>query len=225
MELQCPISLVVFDYGNVLARVDHARFFARLTGAPVGVARELVRRFYGQHSIGADYESGTLTFDQFHERLAEGIAEFSRGHSLGSVDQLRLGPWEKPAFLSAFCDMFDNLEETWQFLRELKPYYRIGLLSNTNAVHFEHVISKIPVFELFDQITMSWQVGCMKPDRRIFEDVVRKFGGSPTEILYLDDIARYVEAARQSGFQALVFDPERRNELLASLRRQLLPRP
>ncbi len=223
MELSFPISLVVFDYGNVIARVDHARFFRRLTGASPEVAGDMVRRFYGQESIGADYESGRLSFGQFHSHLVHAVNEYVQTLPTSQRDQIKLGPWPEDAFLDAFCDMFEPLETTWRLMHDLKPRYRIGLLSNTNAVHYEHVISRIPVYPLFDQITMSWQVGCMKPDPRIFADVLQKFGGPPREILYLDDIPRYVAAARDEGFQAIMFDPNRAERQVDELRRLLLP--
>lgn len=46
---------------------------------------------------------------------------------------------------------------------------------------------------------MSFEVGVMKPDRKIFEDSLSKLKLRSKECVYVDDIKDYVEAAKALG--------------------------
>jgi HAD superfamily hydrolase (TIGR01509 family) len=45
----------------------------------------------------------------------------------------------------------------------------------------------------------------MKPDAQIFHEATRRFGLAPSELLFIDDVAHNVEAARALGWRALQF--------------------
>ncbi|OQA05707.1 MAG: Phosphatase [bacterium ADurb.Bin374] len=110
-------------------------------------------------------------------------------------------------FIDRFNDMFVMRHDTIALMQTLHRRYRLGLLSNTSEPHFRSTISKHPCFGLFNQVTLSFEVGVLKPDRAIYRDALEKAVGIlPEEILYLDDIPAYVEAARSCGMQALVYD-------------------
>lgn len=55
--------------------------------------------------------------------------------------------------------------------------------------------------DYFDGICTSFEEGVAKPDRRIFEAVVRKFGIRPEETLFFDDSQTNLDAASQLGFK------------------------
>ncbi|RCK78624.1 MAG: HAD-superfamily hydrolase subfamily IA, variant 3 [Candidatus Ozemobacter sibiricus] len=192
--LRHPIRLVLFDYGNVISLVDHRRFLTNLQ--PLGkfddqaLWRDI---FEGPAPALRQLETGAISTATFFAR----VAAFFRGTAPS-----------QEALIEAFCDLFEPVPATRALLARLRGRYRIGLLSNTSRLHFERVIRDREVFPCFDQVTMSWEVGAMKPDPRIFQDALAKFGGPPAEVVYLDDIAAYVEAARALGMQALqITDP------------------
>ena len=57
----------------------------------------------------------------------------------------------------------------------------------------------------FDEAVLSFEVGFMKPDARIFEEAVRRAGCAAEECFYTDDIDGYVAAARLCGIDAVRF--------------------
>jgi hypothetical protein len=59
-----------------------------------------------------------------------------------------------------------------------------------------------PVFERFDHVLFSHQMGSMKPSRECFDDAVRTIGCEPGEIVFLDDSQTNVDAARDRGLRA-----------------------
>ncbi len=78
----------------------------------------------------------------------------------------------------------------------------VGCLSNTNVVHWEDRVSTWGLVELFEYPILSFRLGCVKPDREIYELAVRAVGCPPNRILFLDDNEANVEAAREAGIQS-----------------------
>ena len=84
----------------------------------------------------------------------------------------------------------------------LKRHYRLGLLSNTNEPHFEHLLRVYPELAEFDFHILSHEVGAAKPEAAIYAATERAAGCPPEAILYFDDVPAFVEAARRRGWQA-----------------------
>jgi len=102
-----------------------------------------------------------------------------------------------------FCDIFTPLESTHGLIRTLKGKYRLGLLSNTNEWHFLRRIRKVPVFPLFDAVTLSFEVGALKPEPEIYLDALRKLSLPPETCVFIDDIGKYAEGAAVLGIRGI----------------------
>jgi len=88
----------------------------------------------------------------------------------------------------------------------------LGLISNCSS-QAGAVLDRIGLAERFDSITLSCEVGVMKPDPAIFEQACRSLGVSPLECMFVADgafteldaaqavgmIAVKIEQAHQSG--------------------------
>jgi putative hydrolase of the HAD superfamily len=55
---------------------------------------------------------------------------------------------------------------------------------------------------LFDVSCYSWELGAAKPDPAFFAAAARRIGGDPAAILFIDDAALNVAAAREAGLAA-----------------------
>lgn len=77
-----------------------------------------------------------------------------------------------------------------------------GVLSNTNALHWDHQTDGEILRGLFDHEFLSYRLGLVKPDRELFEAVVATLGLAPAEILFLDDNDLNVAGARAAGLEA-----------------------
>jgi putative hydrolase of the HAD superfamily len=91
------------------------------------------------------------------------------------------------------------------FIAELHQRYRLVLLSNTNALHYEMLEQRLPVLKHFDACTLSYKLGTQKPSPAIYRDAVVKAGCEPGECFYTDDIQEYVDGAKAAGIQAAQF--------------------
>lgn len=92
---------------------------------------------------------------------------------------------------------------TW-IQNELKPEYKIGMLSNAGHDVVADLFADTP--KLFDAAVLSYREGVAKPDAQIFERTAQKLGVQPNECIFIDDQARFCEAAKATGMQAVVFE-------------------
>jgi epoxide hydrolase-like predicted phosphatase len=194
------IRAVVFDFGNVIDRVNMSRFveaIAETEQLSLQAVQELMRH---SSPTARQYESGEIGTAEFYERIA-------------AQHRLAMG---KDEFLAAFGDIFTPIPATHDLVRALKPFYRLGLLSNTNEWHFEHGIQDCPVYPLFDAVTVSFAVGSMKPAEPIYRDILAKLDVPAGESVYIDDLHENVEGAKRLGMEAVRYSSH--EELLHSLR-------
>ncbi len=183
------IKAVIFDFGNVLCTFSVARFFENLAGRSRCTVNELHGLMPEISRLAIAYETGHLTSDQFFLQLTE----------TARIDISRQD------FIHAYTDIFTPIESTFTLIRQLKPHYRIGLLSNTNEWHFEYNIKTVEVFPLFDAVSLSYEVRAMKPATAIYEDMLQKLGFEAEVCVYIDDIRENAEAAERLGMHALVY--------------------
>jgi 2-haloacid dehalogenase len=76
--------------------------------------------------------------------------------------------------------------------------------------------TRFAFLEWFDGIIVSGEERLKKPDRRIYQLAVERFGLAPAETLYVDDAERNLRAADLLGFRTHHFvEPEElRNRLV-----------
>lgn len=87
-------------------------------------------------------------------------------------------------------------------VHELKPHYTIGLLSNASA-RLRTKLDALELTPLFDTILISSEIGYVKPSQEAFMAAIRGLGVLAGEILFIDDNAKNIEAARTCGLQTI----------------------
>jgi HAD superfamily hydrolase (TIGR01509 family) len=90
-------------------------------------------------------------------------------------------------------------------VEKLAGRVKLGLVSNTNAVHARFCRERLPVLARFDTLMMSHEVGLVKPDPAIYRTALDRLGAVPERSVFFDDIPAYVQAARSLGMHAEVF--------------------
>lgn len=85
-----------------------------------------------------------------------------------------------------------------------KAVYKIGLISNVGGP----IDAILPenIYSLFDTITLSYQTGCIKPDRRIFEQHCVAAAVEPENIVFIDDRQVNVDGAITAGIRGVRYD-------------------
>jgi putative hydrolase of the HAD superfamily len=177
---------IIFDFGNVICSFDVEIFLAKLherSGLDVETLRDGV---YGSR-LHSRYERGEISSKEFHREVVRCIGM--------DIPAEELADW--------FSGIFTPLESTHGLIRTLKGRYRLGLLSNTNEWHFLRHIRKVPVFPLFDAVTLSFEVGVLKPEPGIYLDALRKLSLPPETCVFIDDIGKYAEGAAALGIRGI----------------------
>ena len=120
-----------------------------------------------------------------------------------------MGHFPKKIDFDTFAKLWNNIfsenQEMDELLRKLKKHYPLYLISNTNDLHFEFVTSKFPIAKHFTKCFPSHVVGHRKPDRAMFEHVLREIQLKPEETVFIDDIAEFVESAKRLGICGIQF--------------------
>lgn len=178
--------IIIFDIGQVLIRFDTVRtvgYLASFTSLPL--TRD---KFFPSHLIKA-YETGIISDYEFYQ-------EMSRSLSLScSYAKFREG-WNK-----MFIQPVEGMEE---LVNTLARKYQLVALSNTSPGHIEYLTRRFEFFAHFRHLFTSYELGLLKPDRRIYQKVEKRFCGKKP-LLYIDDLAPNVEAAKKRGWPAYQF--------------------
>lgn len=185
------IDFFCFDMGNVLLSFDYdvaARQMSQICGAPPEKCRQVA---FDESELLRDFETGRITAAEFHDRFS---------HITGTTS-------DRDALLHAHSDMFSIKPDTVRVLTQLKGVRRrTGLMSNTCSDHFEFCRERFgAIRDLFDVYVLSYEVGAMKPDRKIYDVAIEKAGVPAERIFYVDDREENIAGAREAGMDAVLF--------------------
>ncbi|MCT2401662.1 HAD family hydrolase [Novosphingobium mangrovi (ex Huang et al. 2023)] len=178
------VDAVVFDVGRVLVQWDMRHLFARLIDDPERLdwfmANVMTDEWHFQHDAGRDLD----------EMVAERKAQFP-GHD-DLID----------AYATRFLETIPgNVPGSHEIVRELAQR-QVPLFAITNfaSPFWREFRANEPLFDLFGDIVVSGDEKLVKPDPRIFDLAVRRFGHEPGAMLFVDDNVANVEAARALGW-------------------------
>ena len=183
------IKAIIFDLGNVLIHFDalrSARRFAKKAEVSIG---KVWKHFFTSRAEKA-YTRGEITSREFflHARRAFGTK------------------MSFPVFSDLWNDIFWENKGIHPVLKRLGHRYPLYLISNTNALHFDHVRREFPrLFEHFTRVFPSHWLGYRKPDPRIYRKVLKAVQLRPEETVFIDDMPKFVEAARKVGMNGIQF--------------------
>ncbi len=173
------IKAIIFDCFGVLAEDGWLPFKRKY----IGDNRELARQVA---DLGKQSDHGFIDYETHLEQTAELI-----GVSLGE--------------LSAALGRKVPNEELFELIKtELKPKYKIGLMSNANY-DVVHELFTPDQAALFDEAVMSYESKLVKPDERMYHLMANKLGVEMDECLYIDDIERYCMAAEEYGMTSILY--------------------
>ena len=184
------IECVFLDLGNVLYGLDSQgvlnRFAERSGENPVQLSEAL-------HDLPLMrlYDSGSISSEDFYQQASRFLC----------------------------CDIgYDEFEDIWNSLlipkkrmfrlaRHIHKQVDLLILSNTNEMHAK--LLDPDVRALTDMVIYSFQVGCLKPDREIYEKALSLSGSSPERTLFIDDRIENLRGAASLGIQTHQFRDRR----------------
>jgi putative hydrolase of the HAD superfamily len=182
------IRLIISDFGGVICTFDYRIFCHRLAGRTSRTTDQVFAAAFGDR-LHREFETGGLSGPAYHRAV---------------MDRLRVDvPYDE--FFPMYGDIFTEIPATGDLLRRLHARYPLFLLSDTNEIHFGYMRETQGILRIFREFIVSYQVGVMKPDPRIYGEALRRSGLPATACVFVDDRPANVEGAARVGMHALLF--------------------
>ncbi|WP_433012743.1 HAD family hydrolase [Kribbella sp. CA-294648] len=109
-------------------------------------------------------------------------------------------------------------EESFAIVESLRRNgYGVHLGTNQEKYRGGHMRTTLGYDALFDVSCYSYDLGVAKPDPGFFTEAARRIAADPAAILFIDDRAVNVEAARSAGLAAEVWELSQGHETLLAL--------
>ncbi len=188
--------LLIFDLGNVILRHDNALLMRRLA-AKSRLPEKAVPDLIGCFDHGMDVGDETLR-EAFEREYA--TIGFKAGYE---------------AFADIWCSHFSHDLGMEDLVERLSQRYRLVILSNTNAAHWEYLMGTYPILQTPHARYTSFELRLRKPNAAIYRHVLEREGRSPDSAVFIDDKLENVEAARALGIHGIHFTG--RDALVAEL--------
>jgi FMN phosphatase YigB (HAD superfamily) len=183
---------VVFDFGNVLCGLDRMAFARAAAPRSRLSAEELDRALWGG-ALEREFETGRFDSRGYYERVAA-LAGFDSGYSYGQfVEDYRKIILPNPDGEAGLVAARDEGVRTF-------------VLSNTSFLHARMIFENEILASIPELHVLSYKVGFMKPDPRIWGKVLEYSGLDAGECLYVDDVCAYCETASSLGFGVFCYD-------------------
>lgn len=186
------IKAVFFDLGGVIVRTEFQ--------AP---RQQLAEK------LGMEYEDlNRIVFDS-DSGLKASIGEISSAdHWAAVVRRLKRPASETTLIRDAFFagDIVDRT--LLEYIRSLRGKYKTGLISNAWSDLREFIVRE-KFGDAFDDMIISAEVGAMKPEPKIFQVALERFGVKPKEAVFVDDFPVNIEGCEKVGIRGILFtEPE-----------------
>ncbi|MBS7006853.1 HAD family hydrolase [Anaerostipes sp.] len=183
------IKNIIFDIGNVLADFAWERLFHRLGFEDEvfeNIADATVRGPYWQ-----EFDRGRMS----DREIMEGFYSLAPRYR----EQLDL-------FYEHIHEMTDEYPYAAEWVRSLKKAgYSVYILSNYGKTAFEKRKHPFSFLEEADGKVISYEVLSVKPEREIYQALESRYGISPEESVFIDDLEENIEGAERYGYAGILF--------------------
>lgn len=184
-----PPLAVVFDFGGVVVEWNMRALFVEFFDDDSEMDAFLAEVLTPAENLRCDL--GTP--------LATVVGELVERHP---QHRMPLEAW-RDRWIETIPGEIDGTAELIADLRSLG--LRLLGLSNFSAETFPWCRARYDVFEQFDDIVLSGEVGVAKPDPAIYRLVCERSGIEPADAVFLDDAPTNVAGAHAVGMSAFLF--------------------
>ncbi|WP_209399954.1 HAD family phosphatase [Pseudozobellia sp. WGM2] len=182
------IKNIIFDFGDIFINLDKQIVFREMLkfGGTPNLTPELIE-------LNNQYEVGEISSEEFISRLS---VVYPAASSAEITDV-----WNGM--------LLDFPDTRLRFIEELASdkKYRMFLLSNTNALHIEHVENKLGTDKYlrfknaFEQFYLSHEINLRKPNIEIYQFVLDQNNLTAEETFFIDDTKENTDAAKKLGIK------------------------
>ncbi len=178
---------LIFDIGDVIVDIDYLVTIAEFQKLALIDFSEIVS-YSRQHHVFDAFEKGQITAQEFRDQLRPFLKSDVKDEEINNA-------WNPPAKI--------------ELLKSLKTRYRTFALSNINEIHIRSLnkaagqLFGVNAFaDFFHRAYYSSEMGCRKPEAKIYEMVLKDGQLNPAETFFVDDKEENIQAANALGIRA-----------------------
>ncbi|MEJ2105467.1 MAG: HAD-IA family hydrolase [Ignavibacteriaceae bacterium] len=153
-------SAIVFDLGNVLIPFDYSKAINKLNEVENGLGNRFYEFFKSNYNLHRQFESGKISEKEFINKMLKIVDH--------KIDEI--------TFCKYYADIFSLNEDVISLLPSLKKNYKLFLLSNTDSIHKKYGWEKYEFLKYFDKLILSFEIGAVKPEEKIYRAVEEASG-------------------------------------------------
>jgi putative hydrolase of the HAD superfamily len=180
---------VFFDLGNVILFFSHDKMCQQIA-LFCDLALEKVKSTIFLEGWGQRYERGLIDSREIYQHFC----------------QISSKKISFTGLMRAVSDIFEPNVAMNALIKELKKNdVRLLILSNTCQAHFDFAFTHFPILHLFDGYVLSYEVGSIKPEPKIFEKALDLAHCPKEACFFTDDMLEHVQSAQKLGIDAEVY--------------------
>ena len=183
------IKAIIFDMGGVVFTDVMGDTYEEV-GKKFDIDPKIVKD--ESRSLRIEWQKNKISTEEFFRQLAL-ILKISDANSL------------KDAWNEAFIENHAPIKKTIEIIKKLKMQgYKIAVLSNVTDMYANHHRDRKD-YSLFHFVFLSFELGMRKPEKEIYEHVVKEMKVKFEECIFIDDKEVNLVTARNLGMKTILF--------------------
>ena len=194
---------IILDMGNVLLEWNKDKILRGVVKTEKDYM--ILDKAIFQSGLWERLDLGTLTREELVLKVVSLI---------GSIYQEKVQEvvWNWPSYIEIYTEVFPLL------VRLKEKGNRIFVLSNTSPVFYELLEEQLsPLNEILDGFVLSCDIKAIKPDPKMFEEILHKYQLDPANCIFLDDVKDNTKMAESLGIKA--YQVKKRSDVVDILQR------
>jgi epoxide hydrolase-like predicted phosphatase len=188
-DLSCKKPVIVFDFGGVVG------------GTEKSVVRQEIKTRLGIQEKKADDLLAQLSLSRRQNITQEEFWSHVEKRTHISLPK----KWAEHVEVTRLLAIRTN-PKILQIVRSLrKNGYRVFLLSNVTSRRAQFIRS-LGVYDLFESVLLSCDLGVAKPDPQIFHILCERLGVDPKNCLLIDNKPETIAAAQKFGLHTILYE-------------------
>lgn len=182
---------IILDIGGVLLNIDDD-VLVRFLNKNMKEIKELNKIVY-EDKRWNECLLGNISHQEYLEQL---IVEYPKYKN--EIEKMLLPEYQ--------TDILPPYEETINYIYKLKKEgYCIYFLSNLTEVSYYYLKNKLKILDDFNGGIFSWKEHLLKPDAKIYELLIKRYGLDKNETIFFDDTLNNVIAASGIGIKSIQY--------------------
>jgi HAD superfamily hydrolase (TIGR01509 family) len=183
------IEAIIFDLGRVLVDVNFNGLFKKYTNPGTNPDFSFTLEEVMQLDWFIEHSSGKYSDKEFYLK----VKDFFKMDITFDM------------FKKEWSSIFQPMPEMENFVKQTAKSYPLGLLSDTDSIHWNYLLNKYPFLEIFKKPILSFEIGVMKPAEICYQKAAQSVNIPIQNCLFIDDREINVSGALKAGMQAVQF--------------------